>query len=386
MKMQRIGDVLQSFSSARIPIKAADRVPGEIPYLGASGVVDHVDGFTHDGSYLCVAEDGANLLTRSLPIAWIQDGRFWANNHLHVLGGVSRNRLKFFQYAIEQANVASFVTGSAQPKLNKASLERIEVPRFGPSREDAIGYVLSTLDDKIAANRATSSGSRQLIQAIAEKSDNRVPLEKLAARSNTSVRPSRPGRRLVAHYSIPNFDTGYPALESAETIRSNKMLIEQACVLVSKLNPDIPRIWSIPAVSEQQVSLASTEFIVLEPSGVTQSQLYAATLHPNFHEQLASLVGGTSKSHQRVKPEEMLKCLVPDVRELTDAQIDFLEALVQLETHAIQETNSLTSTRDELLPLLMSGKISVKEAEQEAAAAGAEVQSEESEGQYHDLQ
>lgn len=75
----------------------------------------------------------------------------------------------------------------------------------------------------------------------------------------------------------------------------------------------------------------------------------------------------------------MLKCLVPDVRELTNAQIDFLETLVQLDAHAVQETNSLTNTRDELLPLLMSGKISVKEAEQQATAAGADSTSEESE-------
>lgn len=377
MKMQRIGDVLQSFSSARTPIKAADRVPGEIPYLGASGVVDYVDGFTHDGSYLCVAEDGANLLTRSLPIAWIQDGRFWANNHLHVLGGVSRNRLKFFQYAIEQANVASFVTGSAQPKLNKASLERIEIPSFGPSCEDAIGYVLSALDDKIAASRATASLSRLLIRSIAEGLEKQTPLAEFAVRNKRSLNPSKMSDELVLHFSIPRFDAGSPIIEPADAIKSSKIVVQQPSVLVSKLNPETPRVWSVPRPSVDFVSLASTEFISLEPDQITQSQLYAATLHPDFHQQLASLVGGTSKSHQRVKPDEMLQCLVPDVRELSDDQIRLLETLSQLEAQAVQEMGTLAKTRDELLPLLMSGKITVKEAEQEATAAGADIASEE---------
>lgn len=307
------------------------------------------------------------------------------NQHVAIVRS-DRERLdpRWLQYWLAQPRVKDNLlllasAGGSRPALTKTMLSDIEIPLPALATQHKVASVLGSLDDKIAANRATSSASRQLIQAIAENSENRVSLGKLAARSKTSVRPSRLGRHLVAHYSIPNFDTGYPALESTATIRSNKMLIEHACVLVSKLNPDTPRIWSIPAVSEKQVSLGSPEFIVLEPSGVTQSQLYAATLHPNFHEQLASLVGGTSKSHQRVKPEEMLKCLVPDVRELTNAQIDFLETLVQLDAHAVQETNSLTNTRDELLPLLMSGKISVKEAEQQATAAGADSTSEESE-------
>ncbi|WP_311488289.1 restriction endonuclease subunit S [uncultured Corynebacterium sp.] len=253
----------------------------------------------------------------------------------------------------------------------------IALPELGKQR--AIADLLGSLDDKIAANQRAASLSRQMVESIAETTNNYVSLGELAVRNKRTINPAKLGSNLVMHYSIPRFDSGSPALEPADSIKSNKNHVERASVLVSKLNPETPRVWSIPAPSKEPFSLASTEFIVLEPSGINQSQLYAATLHSNFHHQLASLVGGTSKSHQRVKPEEMLGCVVPDVRTLTDGQIELLETLVQIETQAIQEAETLAKTRDELLPLLMNGKITVREAGQEAAAAGAQIPSKENE-------
>lgn len=275
-----------------------------------------------------------------------------------------------------QRHVSAVAAGSTVPHLNVSDIRSLllgELPDINAQRN--VGSVLRSLDDKIAANQRAASLSRQMVESIAGTTNNYVSLDELAVRNKRTVNPAKLGSNLVMHYSIPRFDSGSPVLEAADSIKSNKMHIERASVLVSKLNPETPRVWSIPAPSKEPLSLASTEFIVLEPSGINQSQLYAATLHSNFHHQLASLVGGTSKSHQRVKPEEMLGCVVPDVRTLTDEQIELLETLVQIETQAIQETETLSKTRDELLPLLMSGKITVKE----AAAAGAQSPSEENE-------
>src|SRR5262249_49456107 len=76
-----------NFDGQRVPVKAEDRAArqGEYPYYGASGVIDSVDDFLFDGSYLLIAEDGANLLSRSTPIAFQATGRFWVNNHAHVV-------------------------------------------------------------------------------------------------------------------------------------------------------------------------------------------------------------------------------------------------------------------------------------------------------------
>lgn len=207
--------------------------------------------------------------------------------------------------------------------------------------------------------------------------ENRVSLNEFAVRNTRSVNPTNLGDSFAVHYSIPSFDSGYPTVDPAYSIKSNKMHVERPSVLVSKLNPRTPRVWSVPAPKQQPMTLASTEFVVLEPVDITQSQLYAATLNASFHRQLASLVGGTSNSHQRVKPEVMLECVVPDVRSLSGGQITLLETLVQTKEQAIQENIALAKTRDELLPLLMNGKISVREAEQETTSAGADIPSEE---------
>jgi type I restriction enzyme S subunit len=123
-------DVCENHDSFRRPVKAADRDgrKGEYPYYGASGIIDYVDGFLFDGDRLLIGEDGANLLARSTPIAFLASGRYWVNNHAHVLAYNGKAELKFLESFINQISLKPYVTGSAQPKLNQANLERIPVP------------------------------------------------------------------------------------------------------------------------------------------------------------------------------------------------------------------------------------------------------------------
>lgn len=359
MKMQKIGDVLQSFDSARVPIKAADRVPGEIPYLGASGVVDHVDGFTHDGSFLCVAEDGANLLTRSLPIAWVQDGAFWANNHLHVLGGVSRNRLKFFQYAIELANIASFVSGSAQPKLNQASLRRVPVPDFGIVREETIGNLLCALDDKIAADTSAMFMAEQLIDALV--------YENVSTNFSVSI-----ADELILHYgkSLPaskRVPGQIPVIGSGGIVGwHSSPLIEDPTVVVGRKGS----IGTLHWIDSSSFPIDTTFWV--QPKRLPTRILYSLLKLVDFSgSNTDSAVPGLNRS----VAYEMALPFISD--EAVAAVWDRVSSLDALCSHLKREVACLAKTRDELLPLLMSGKITVKDAEQEANAAGADIASEE---------
>ncbi len=114
----------------RIPVKLADRENriGQYPYYGASGVIDSVDNFIFEGPRLLVAEDGANLLSRSTPIAFLASGKFWVNNHAHVLRFSGVAHLRYLRDVLLHLDVSPYVTGSAQPKLNKTSLDRIKIP------------------------------------------------------------------------------------------------------------------------------------------------------------------------------------------------------------------------------------------------------------------
>ena len=127
--MVKLGDIVESLDSLRRPVKSADRVPGPYPYYGASGVVDFVDDWIFEGQSLLVSEDGANLRARSSPIAFCADGRYWVNNHAHVLRALGSTTNEFLAHYLESADIDLALTGTTMPKLNAANLLRIEVPQ-----------------------------------------------------------------------------------------------------------------------------------------------------------------------------------------------------------------------------------------------------------------
>lgn len=117
-----------NLDSRRVPVTKDARRAGPYPYYGASGIVDHVSSYIFDGDALLVSEDGANLLTRATPIAFAVSGRFWVNNHAHVLKFKSRVTQTYVQHYLESIRLDRFVTGAAQPKLTQGALNSIPIP------------------------------------------------------------------------------------------------------------------------------------------------------------------------------------------------------------------------------------------------------------------
>ena len=112
-----IAELSNNFDKQRIPIKGLERSKGRYPYYGASGIIDWVDKFIFDGEYLLVAEDGENLRSRKTPIAFIAKGKFWVNNHAHILQGNNKSNTKFLCYALESKNIFGYITGTTIPKF-----------------------------------------------------------------------------------------------------------------------------------------------------------------------------------------------------------------------------------------------------------------------------
>jgi len=123
-----LADVCENLDRLRVPITKGDREPGDIPYYGASGVVDHVKGHLFDEDLLLVSEDGANLLARTYPIAFSISGKAWINNHAHVLRFSDPTTQEFVRLYLNSISLKPYVTGMAQPKLNQAALNGIPVP------------------------------------------------------------------------------------------------------------------------------------------------------------------------------------------------------------------------------------------------------------------
>lgn len=277
---------------------------------------------------------------------------------------------EFLAYAMvsKHSQLLSLVdeAGHGTGRLNSDQLFAVTVPCPERSEQRKIVDVLSALDNKIAAIEKVIATAERLMLALVATIDVRVPVSVLARQSTASVKPGD-FDSVVAHFSLPAFDAGRrPEVAVGGSIKSSKFLISEPGVLFSKLNPRIPRIWNVSEVPPE-MALASTEFVVLVPENVTSSALWSALAQPEISEMLRQMVAGTSGSHQRIRPNELLEMQVPDVRTLDDSSTALVESLGRVCHRNRQEILRLTCTRDELLPLLMSGKIRVKDAEARVA-------------------
>ena len=165
-RIRPLGELTESYDSLRVPVKDADRVHGPYPYYGASGVVDRVDRYLFDGEYLLIAEDGENLRTRNTPVAFLARGKFWANNHAHVVRGNREADTRFLMYALAAIDISGYLTGSTMPKLTQGNMNRIPILAPSPEEQRAIADVLGTLDDKIELNRRMNRTLEEMARAI----------------------------------------------------------------------------------------------------------------------------------------------------------------------------------------------------------------------------
>ena len=124
----RLCDICESLDSKRVPITKSKRTNGEIPYYGASGIVDYVDNYLFNENLLLVSEDGANLLARTYPIAFSISGKTWVNNHAHVLRFKNLTNQKIVEYYLNSIKLDNYISGMAQPKLNQSKLNSIPIP------------------------------------------------------------------------------------------------------------------------------------------------------------------------------------------------------------------------------------------------------------------
>lgn len=141
-----LGEVCENLDSMRKPITSNFRKAGNIPYYGASGIVDYVEDFILDGDYLLVSEDGANLLARKTPIAFSVSGKIWVNNHAHILKFRTYAERRFIEFYLNNIDISMYISGAAQPKLNKQNLNKIRIPIPPLPEQEKIVAILDKFD------------------------------------------------------------------------------------------------------------------------------------------------------------------------------------------------------------------------------------------------
>ena len=149
-------DAANNCDSLRVPLSAAERklLKSKYPYYGAQGIIDYVDNYLFDGEYLLVAEDGENLKSRKENLCTLVNGKFWVNNHAHILKAQPNFNIKYLYYYLNAIDFSGLVTGSGQPKLTKESLNSIPLVIPNKPTQNRVADFLWSLDKKIKLNNS----------------------------------------------------------------------------------------------------------------------------------------------------------------------------------------------------------------------------------------
>lgn len=396
-----VGDVTVNHDGKRRPVKGLERVAGAYPYYGASGIVDHVEGYLFDGLHLLVAEDGENLRTRNTPVAFLADGKFWVNNHAHIVTGNALADTRFLAYALESSNVEPFLTGSTQPKLTQGNLNRIPVLTPPLIEQLLIAAVLGSLDDKIELNRRMNETLEAMARAlfrswfvdfdpVRAKSEGRPsglpadldtlfpnefedsPLGEIPKgwRAGTVEDVADCRRRSASTSSIAH-DEPYVGLEHIDKkslalsswgtgadVASQKSRFQAGEVLFGKLRPYFHKVCIAPVAG-----ICSTDILVVdsrEPS--LRGFVILAVSEESTIDFVTASSGGTRMPRTSWSDLARVPLVIPPLEVAAAFNELVAESLEHIQNSAF-ENQSLAAQRDFLLPKLLSGEIEVAEAE-----------------------
>ncbi len=147
-KENKFGECINVFDNLRKPISASERIAGNTPYYGANGIQSYIDGYTHDGEFILIAEDGANDLI-NYPIQYV-NGKIWVNNHAHVVSGHHEKiQNKFLKYRLKSIDFTKYLVGGGRAKLNAGAMKEISFSAPCLEEQTKIADFLSSIDQKI---------------------------------------------------------------------------------------------------------------------------------------------------------------------------------------------------------------------------------------------
>lgn len=166
-----LNDVVVNLDKLRVPLKQEDRASrkGVYPYYGASGVIDWIDDYLYDGDFILLGEDGENVLSRNLPLAYRATGKIWVNNHAHVFQAKEGVDIQFLTELLESLDYGHLASGTAQPKITQQALNQLRLPMPTHREQQKIGEVLSELQAKLAALTTKHTHYQTLKRGLMQK-------------------------------------------------------------------------------------------------------------------------------------------------------------------------------------------------------------------------
>ena len=369
---------------------------GHFRVFGTNGPIGWTDKPLADGPGVILGRKGAYR-----GVHYWSDPFFVIDTAYYVIPKTDLD-MRWLYYAIIHHQLGKIDDGSPVPSTTRAAVYPREMVVPEPDEQRSIAGILGALDDKIEQNRRTARALERLARAIfrawfvdfepvkakvagatsfpsmpqavfdalhtrfVDSEIGPVPegwevggIPSMATLSKVQVKPQEHLSDVFEHFSIPAFDAGMRAVvELGEVIKSNKFLVPEGCVLLSKLNPRIPRVWLPPPPRGRQ-QIASTEFLVfVARAALDRHYLYCQFQQSTFREELAQSASGTSNSHQRVRPDDLLhKAVIVPPTAIRKGFADVADPLFALSAANHAESAMLAKVRDYLLPKLLTGQV-----------------------------
>lgn len=330
-----------------------------------------------------------------------QPEKMFVDSHITIIRtdeNKLRSRFLYYQMRTNKFQnmiLNEFLAGSTgQVEFNKSMVKKLPISIPEVNYQDVVIKVLDELEDKIEINKKIITNLEELSQTLfkrwfvdfefpneegnpykssgGEMIDSelgKIPsnwkiykLKDIASHKKETFNPKKSEEVTVKHFSLPAYDNEEQAIEEeVNKIKSNKWIINNNCVLFSKMNPDTKRIW-LPVIDNKKLNVASSEFVVMEsPNNKINSFIYNICLNSQFIDYLKANTTGSTNSRQRVKPTIAVnyKLAIEDsiVKKYSEIITPYMEEMKILRS----EIGKLTQLRDTLLPKLMSGELEISD-------------------------
>lgn len=381
-KTNKIIEVADIFDNLRIPVTKNQRKPGNTPYYGANGIQDYVSGYTHDGEFVLIAEDGANDL-QNYPVTYAS-GKIWVNNHAHVLAGVnSKADTRFLAYLLKKVDFAAVLVGGTRAKLNGKTLKNIEVTL--PERlkeQQAIASALSDFDEHID-NLSELIEKKKAIRdgALEDLVSGRTRLDGFngewkTVSFNQVIKPKarigwqglKKDEYLRSGYSYliggTDFHNGTVNLDNISYISKERydmdsnIQVESNNVLVTK-DGTIGKVALVPKL-DRPATLNSGVFVFRTTSSLLSNFLYRVLLSSIFREFINTLSAGSTIKHLYQKDLSNFEFKIPQDSQEQEAIALILTAMDEEIEFLETEKEKMIQIKEGAMDDLLTGRVRLK--------------------------
>ena len=388
LELRKFSELTINFDKERIPLSSSERESkkGKYPYYGAQGIIDHVDEYIFDGEYLLIAEDGENLNSRSQPIANVVLGKFWVNNHAHIVETNSKCEIHYLCYLLNNINISGYITGSAQPKLNQYNLNNMVLEIQDYETQYKISIILKRINDKIKLNEKINKNLEEQLLRIFDSWFLKFELSNEFSDSKLGLIPK--GWKIdylgskkscsIIKSGIDEFDNSKIYIATADVdnsiITSNDTLITMDDKPSrANMQPISNSIWFAKMIDSKKLIMVdeycndllnnyifSTGFCGLKCVDKYFYYLWTFLLTDVFDVMKNNFCTGTTMQAINNKDTKLIEFVLPDDKTITQFN-SIAKPMFKKIYYNNLEIKKLQRLRDTLLPKLMSGEIDVSE-------------------------